>query len=141
MQRPLVDGTPRFSRIDTSNYQIDLCVLGNLLNLYLHALPAQAPEEVDPVCQYDGFWKADFGSAEGLTHTVGFADCVGIDQRHLQPTRMAECQHGLVEVGEAGNNRAAISATADDQDANRPFQQLRIEIVDHRRSVSSLFRY
>src|SRR5271165_5986449 len=54
---------------------------------------------------------------------------------------MAEGQHCLVEVGEAGNNRAAVPAAADHQNANRPFQQLRIESVGHRRSVSSLFRY
>src|SRR5271157_3763249 len=54
---------------------------------------------------------------------------------------MAECQHGLVEVGESGNDRAAISTATDHQDANRPFQQLRIESVHHRPSVSRLFRY
>ena len=93
------------------------------------------------MCQHDGFRKADFGSAKRLAHAVGFADRVGINQRHLQAARMAECQHGLVEVGEAGNDRAAVPAAADHQDANRPFQQLRIESVHHRRSVSSLFRY
>src|ERR1035438_8163229 len=54
---------------------------------------------------------------------------------------MAECQHGLVEVGEPGNDRTAVAAAADYQDTNRPFQKLRIESVHHRRSVSSLFRY
>jgi len=42
---------------------------------------------------------------------------------------------------EAGNDGAAVSAATNHQDANRPFQQLRIESVGHRRSVSSLFRY
>ena len=98
MQHPLVDRTPSFARIDTSNHEIDLCVLGDLLYLCLHALPVQAPEEVDPVCQHDGFRKADFRSAKRLADTVGFADCVGINQCHLQTARMAECQHGLVEI-------------------------------------------
>jgi type I restriction enzyme S subunit len=54
---------------------------------------------------------------------------------------MAECQHGLVEVGEPENDRTAVAAAADYQDTNRPLQKLRIESVHHRRSVSSLFRY
>src|SRR5271157_2148592 len=54
---------------------------------------------------------------------------------------MAKCQQGLVEVGEAGNDRAAVPAAADHQNANRPFQQLRIESVGHRRPASNLFRY
>src|SRR5208283_2883716 len=83
----------------------------------------------------------DLRSAERLAHTVGFADRVGIDQRHLQPARMAECQHGLVEVGEAGNDGAAIPAAADYQDANRPFQQLSVERVDHLPPASSFFKY
>src|ERR1039457_4285023 len=141
MQCPLLDGTPSLARIDTANHQIDVCVLGDLLNLYLHALPVQTPAEVDPVCQHDGFREADFRTAKGLAHAVSLADCVGINQRHLQAAGMAESQHGLVEVGEAGNDGAAVPSTADYQDANRPLQQLRIESVHHRRSVSSLFRY
>src|ERR1019366_8146977 len=43
--------------------------------------------------------------------------------------------------GKPRNIRAAVPAAADNQDANRSFQQLRIESVHHRRSVSSLFRY
>jgi len=70
-----------------------------VLNLNLYALQIKAPEEVDPVCQYDGFWEADFRSAERLAGTVGFADRVGIDQRNPQAARMAKCQQGLVEVG------------------------------------------
>ena len=50
MQRPFVDGTPSFARINTPNYEIDVCAFGDLLYLCLHALPVQAPEEVDPVC-------------------------------------------------------------------------------------------
>src|ERR1019366_5443412 len=141
MQCPLVDGTPSFSRVNTANHEIGLCALGDLLYLGLHTLPVQTPEEVDPVCQYDGFREANFRSAERLAHTVGFADRVGINQCHLQAARMAEGQHGLVEVGEAGSDRAAVPAATDYQDANRSFQQLRIESVHHRRSVSSLFRY
>jgi|SRR5271165_2667290 len=86
MQRPLVDGAPRLARIDTPNHEIDLFVLSDLLNLNLHALPVQTPEEVDPVCQHDSFWKSDFRLAKRLAHTVGFADRVGIDQRDLQAT-------------------------------------------------------
>src|SRR5664280_2379007 len=138
---PFVDGTPRFAGVDTTNYEINLCVLGDLLYLCLHALPVQTPEKVDPVCQHDSFWKADLRSAKRLAHTVGFADRVGIDQRHLQTTRMAKCQHGLVEVGEPGNDRTAVTAAADYQDTNCPFQKLRIKSVHHHRSVSSLFRY
>ena len=141
LQRPLVDGPPCFTRIDTPDHEIDLCVLSDLLYLCLHALPVQTPEEVDAVCQYDSFRETNFRSAKGLAHTVGFADCIGIDQRHLQAARMAKCEHGLVEVGEAGNDGAAVPAAADHQDANRALQQLRIESVGHRRSVSSLFRY
>src|SRR5664279_4986280 len=138
---PFVDGTPRFAGVDTTNYEINLCVLGDLLFLCLHALPVQTPEKVDPVCQHDSFWKADLRSAKRLAHTVGFADRVGIDQHHLQAARMAECQHGLVEVGESRNDGAAVAATADHQDTNRPFQQLRIERVHHRRCASRFFRY
>src|SRR5271166_6631908 len=141
IQYPLVDGTPSFARINTANHEIDLCVLRDLLYLCLHALPVQPPEKVDPMRQNDRFWKADFGSAKRLAHAVGFADRIGINQRHLQAARMAECQHGLVEVREAGSDGAAVPAAADHQDANRPFQQLRIESVLHRRSDSSLFRY
>src|SRR5271165_1271787 len=107
MQCPFVDGTPRFARIDTSNHEINICVLGNLLYLCLHALPVQTPEEIDPVCQHNSFRKADLRSAERLAHTVGFADRVGIDQRHLQPAGMAECQHGLVQVATVWRSRCA----------------------------------
>src|SRR5271166_5135634 len=72
IQYPLVDGPPCFSCIDTANHEIDLCVLGDLLYLSLHALPVQPPEEVDAVCQYDGFRKTNFRSAKRLAHTVGF---------------------------------------------------------------------
>jgi hypothetical protein len=65
MQYPFIDGTPCFARIDTANHEIELCVLGDLLYLCLHALPAQTPEEVDPVCQGDGFRKTDLRSADG----------------------------------------------------------------------------
>ena len=92
-------------------------------------MPARSPSE------------ADFGSAERLAHAVGFADRVGVDQGHMQAAGMSEGQQGLMKVRESGNDGAAVPATADDQDANRPFQQLRIESVRHRRSVSSLFRY
>jgi hypothetical protein len=78
------------------------------------------------VCQYDGFWEPDFRSAERLTDTVGLADRVRIDQRHLQSARMAECQHSLVEVGEPETMALPLPAAADHPDANRPFQQLRI---------------
>src|ERR1035441_1286632 len=118
MKCPFLDGTPSFARVDTANHEIDLCVFGDLLYLCLHALPVQSPEKVDPMCQHDGFREADFRSAKRLAHTVGFADCVGINQRYLQAARVPECQHGLVEIGEAGNDRAAVPATADYQDTN-----------------------
>src|SRR5271167_5042650 len=54
---------------------------------------------------------------------------------------MTECQHGLVEIGEAGNNCAPVSATADDQDSDRPFQKLRIESVLHHCLASRLLKY
>src|SRR5271157_134538 len=141
MQCPLIDGTPRFACIDTANHEIDLRILGDLLYLCLQTLPVQAPEKVDPVCQNDSLRKAYFRSAKRLAHTVGFADRVGIDQCDLQAARMAECQHSLVEIGEAGNNRAAVPAAADHQDANRPFQQLRVESVHHHLPASSVFKY
>src|ERR1035438_5325375 len=141
MQRPFVDGPPRLACIDTADHEIDVCVLSDLLDLRLHALPVQAPEEVDPVCQHDSFRETDFRSAERLAHTVGFADRFGINQSNLQAARMTKGQHGLMEIWEAGNYGAAVAAAADHQDANRPFQQLGIEIVPHHRSVSSLFRY
>ena len=93
------------------------------------------------MCKDDGFREPDLRSAERLAHAVGFADGIGIDQCHMKSARMAECQYCLVEVGEAGNDRAAVPAAADHKDTNRPFQQLRIESVSHRRSVSSLLRY
>ena len=37
-----------------------------------------------------------------------------------------------MEVRKAGHDSTAVPATADHQDANRPFQQLRIESVRHR---------
>src|ERR1035441_7002824 len=46
-----------------------------------------------------------------------------------------------MEVRKSGYDSAAVSATADDKHAYWPLQQLRIERVHHRRSVSSLFRY
>src|SRR5271157_360326 len=141
MHRPLVDGTPRFARIDTSNHEIDVCVLADLLYVCLHALPVQTPEEVNPVCQNDSFWEAYFRSAKRLAHTVGFADRVRIDQCNLQAARMAECQHGLVEVWEAGNDCAAIATATDDQDTDRPFQKLMIETVHHHCFASRLFKY
>src|ERR1019366_5800596 len=119
MQYPLVDGTPRFSRVNAANHKIDLCVLGDLLYLGLHALPVQTPEEVDPVCQHNSLRKADFGPAKRLAHAVDFADSIGINQRHLQAARMAEGQHGLVEVRQTGNDGAAVPAAADYQGANR----------------------
>src|SRR5271167_3074824 len=54
---------------------------------------------------------------------------------------MAECQHRLVEVGEAGNDRTAVPATAHHQDKNRPFQKLRVETVHHHCLASRLFKY
>jgi len=39
MQRPLLDGTPSFARIDTPNHDSDLSALSDLLHLCLHALP------------------------------------------------------------------------------------------------------
>src|SRR5271166_4707653 len=54
---------------------------------------------------------------------------------------MAEGQHGLVKIRKSGNDRAAVPATAHDEDAYRPFQQLRIESVGHRRPASSVFKY
>ena len=90
MERPFVDGAPSFTRIDTANHEIDLGALGDLLYLCLHALPVQTPEDVDPVCQHNSLRKADFGAAERLTHTVGLADRVGINQRYLQAARMPD---------------------------------------------------
>src|SRR5664280_3856107 len=110
---PFVDGTPRFAGVDTTNYEINLCVLSDLLYLCLHALPVQTPENVDPVCQHDRFREPDFRAAKGLAHAVGFADRVGINQRHMQTSGMAKCQHGLVEVREAGNDGAAVPTAAD----------------------------
>src|ERR1035438_7055089 len=54
---------------------------------------------------------------------------------------MAEGQHGLVEIGEAGSDRAAVPAAADDQDANRPFQKLRVQSMDHHVPASNFFKY
>src|ERR1035441_7631263 len=102
MDDPLVDDTPRFSRINAANHEIDVRVLGDLLDLRLHALPVKPPEEVDPVCQNYSFWESDFRPAKWLSDTVGFADCVGINQRNLQAARMAEGQHGLGEGGHSG---------------------------------------
>src|SRR5271165_5206262 len=54
---------------------------------------------------------------------------------------MTECQHGLLEIGEAGNNCAPVSAATDDQDTNRSFQELRVESMHHHCLVSRLFKY
>ena len=94
-----------------------------LLDLCLHALPVESPEHVRPMRQNNGFRESDFGSAERLAYTVGFAHRIGINQRDIQASGMAECQKRLMEVRKAGGDGAAVSATADDQDANRPLAQ------------------
>src|SRR5664279_3589327 len=38
---------------------------------------------------------------------------------------MTECEQGLVEIGEAGSDRAAVPSAPNDQDAKRPGDSLR----------------
>jgi hypothetical protein len=83
LQDPFVDGAPSFAGVDTPNYKINLRVFGYLLYLCLHTLPVQTPEEVDPVCQDNGFGETNLCSAERLAHTVGLADRLGIDQGYV----------------------------------------------------------
>ena len=59
---------------------------------------------------------------------------------NVQAARVTKRQHGLVEVGEAGSDRAAVPAATDYQDANRPFQQLGIQSVDHCRPCLQLLQ-
>src|SRR5271157_2251135 len=53
---------------------------------------------------------------------------------------MAKGEEGLMEVWKSGRHRAAVPATADHQNSNRPFQQLGMEIVGHHSPVSSFFK-
>ena len=78
--------------------------------------------------QHDRLGELYFRSAEGLADAVGFAHRVGIDQRDIQASGMAERQKGLVQKGETGGNGAPVSTAADDQDVDGPLEQLRIRL-------------
>ena len=78
--------------------------------------------------QHDCLGESGFGSAERLAHAVGLTHCIGIDQRDIQASGMAERQKGLVQKGETGGNGAPVSTAADDQDVDGPLEQLRIRL-------------
>src|ERR1019366_3724393 len=141
MHHPLVDGTPRFARIDAANHEINICVLGDLLYLGLHALPVQTPEEVDPMRQNNRLWESNLGSAEWRADAVGFSDRVRVDQGHCQSSGMTEGEERLMEVRKSGHDSTAVSATADDKYADWPLQQLRTGSMRHRCAASSFLRY
>src|SRR5271157_4214973 len=110
MQHPFVNGTPCFAGIDTSNHKIDVCVLGDLLNRRLHALPVQPPEEVDSMRQNDRLGEANLGSAEWLADAIGFSHHVRVDQGHCQAARMSKGEEGLMEVRKPGHYSTAVPA-------------------------------
>src|SRR5271165_712233 len=54
---------------------------------------------------------------------------------------MSKGEEGLMEVRKTGHYGTAVPATADDNYANWPLQQLRIDSVSHRCAASSFLRY
>ncbi len=72
-----------------------------------------------------------------LAHTVGFSHNVRVDGGHGEAARVVEGKQCLVQIRQTREHCTPISTTADDQDANRALQQLRVELVSHCR-VSSV---
>jgi hypothetical protein len=64
-----------------------------------------------------------------------------IAQGRSQASGMAKGEEDLMEVRKARDDDAAVSATADDQATDRPFQELKTNSVCHQCFVSSLFKY
>lgn len=84
--------------------------------------------------QGNRFGEPDLGLAKRLAHAVGFAYRVGIDERNIQASGMTEGKKRLVQIRQATDDSAAVSAAADDQDVDCPFEQLRIRGMGHRGS-------
>jgi hypothetical protein len=98
-------------------------LLPSLIQKLRDRFPVEAPKQVDAINQDNHFMETHIAYAERLPHAVGLRDQVAIDQGDVQSIRVAEGNHGLMQIGQTARNCAASTSTSDNRDSDSPGQK------------------
>jgi hypothetical protein len=79
-------------------------------------VPGELVEEVDSVDEDRGLVLPNVGGTEGLAHTVGGGDGVGIHHGDLETIGKAPRNEGVMEVGKPEEDGAAIAPATNQED-------------------------
>jgi hypothetical protein len=115
------------ARIDTPDHQVRAPVLVAVERARVEVCrdrrPPRAPEQIDPIDKNCRLVLANVRGRKWLPDAVGFRHQVAIHERDFEPTAVAPCPQGLVEIRQPENNGAAGSAGADHQNPHGAMAQ------------------